>query len=42
MSDLIINWYQKLIKDLQKYEFEGIVITRWRQGKRILKDYDMG
>lgn len=34
------DWYANLIYDLQKYEFEGIVITRWRQGKRILEDYD--
>ena len=36
---MTINWYQQLIEDLRKLEFEGIVITKWRIGKRILEDF---
>ena len=42
MNKLTIQpeWYQKLLEDLRKLEFTGIVLTKWNQGKRILQDFD--
>ena len=38
-KDIIKNdWYEKLLVDLRKLEFTGIVLTKWNQGKRILED----
>jgi len=39
VNELVTTWYQQLIEDLRKLEFEGIVITKWRIGKRILEDF---
>jgi len=33
-----IEWYQKLLEDLKKLEFTGIVMTKWAIGKRICED----
>jgi len=32
------EWYNKLIEDLKRLEFTGIVLTKWNIGKRIVKD----
>lgn len=41
MSDLIKgDWYSYLIIDLHKLEYEGIIITKWNIGKRILEDFE--
>jgi N6-adenosine-specific RNA methylase IME4 len=32
------DWYERLVLDIKKMEFTGIVITKWNQGKRILQD----
>ena len=38
-KDIIKNdWYEKLLVDLRKLEFTGIVLTKWNIGKRILED----
>jgi len=34
----ITDWYDKLVFDLKKLAFEGIVSTKWKIGYRILKD----
>lgn len=34
------DWYKKLLIDLKKLEFTGIVLTKWNIGKRILEDFD--
>lgn len=34
------DWYTDLIADLHKLEYEGIVLTKWRIGKRILEDFE--
>lgn len=33
-----IDWYKKLLDDLRKLEFTGIVLTKWNIGKRICED----
>ena len=40
MNELITNWYQVLIDDLQVLEYSGIVATKYAIGKRILNDFD--
>jgi len=40
VNEASLIWYDQLISDLRKYEFEGIVITKWRIGKRICKDFE--
>ncbi len=42
MSDLDLykNWYSKLIEDLNRLEYTGIVMTKHAIGKRILLDFD--
>jgi hypothetical protein len=32
------EWYERLVLDIKKMEFTGIVITKRNQGKRILQD----
>ena len=32
------GWYKKLLQDLMKLEFTGIVLTKWHIGKRICQD----
>ena len=34
------SWYQKLIVDIRKMDFAGIVLTKYAIGKRILEDFD--
>ena len=34
------DWYAKLLTDLKKLEFTGIVLTKWNIGKRILEDFE--
>jgi N6-adenosine-specific RNA methylase IME4 len=38
MSNIVENWYQKLLADLKKLAFEGIVKTKWLIGRRIIED----
>ena len=40
MSNIIKKeeWYKKLLIDLKTIEWKGIVVNKWRMGKRILKD----
>lgn len=40
MKQLQTNWYQELLQDLRKFEFTGIVLTKWNIGKRILEDFE--
>lgn len=40
MDKLQTNWYKELLEDLRKLEFTGIVLTKWNQGKRILRDFE--
>lgn len=32
------DWYNKLLEDIKKLEFTGIVLTKWNIGKRIVED----
>jgi len=39
MNELVnTTWYQKLLEDIKKLEYTGIVLTKWNIGKRIVED----
>ena len=42
MAELTLfkNWYSKLIEDLKRLEYTGIVMTKHAIGKRILLDFN--